>query len=148
MPYAVRQIWIELLTALVLFSAAAWVLWDRHALGAFDGAAGIQAWARTVLVLIGAGIGVAIAVSIAFAIGHAVVTGTRGDDLVDERDRLIAGFGWKVSAVASSIGFIGALILLATGASVLHGLNVMLAAFALGDTAGNLAKLWRYHRGG
>ena len=148
MSYAERQTWTEIVTSTLVFALIIITLRDHHAAGLFDGADGFQIWAQKVLWMIAVGIGVAIAVSIAFAIGFAVITGEKGSDLVDERDRLIAGFGWKVTSITVSAGFIGALCLMAFGAGTLVALNAMLAAFALSDLLGHLAKLWRYRLGG
>jgi hypothetical protein len=81
------------------------------------------------------------------AIGYRMVTGEDPDDLTDERDRQIKATGWKVTAGAMSAGFIAALGALALGVPLMAGLNGMLAAFALADTVGNLAKLAQYRQG-
>jgi len=144
MSFAERTVWAELLASLTILALVVWILSTRHAAGAFDGADGPMLWARLVLMLIAGAIGVAIGVSILFAIGYRIVTGEDPDDRTDERDRLIAGLGWKVSMIATGAGFVAAIAALALGASVFATLNGMLAACALGDLSGNAAKLVRY----
>ena len=80
MSYAERQIWIEIVSSSIVILLFVLVLSSQAQAGHFSGPDGFQTWARTVLMLIGAGIAVAIGVSIAFAIGHAIVTGERGSD--------------------------------------------------------------------
>lgn len=146
MSFSERTVWAELLASLTIVALVVWYIATRHATGAFDGPEGLQLWARTVLVLIAASIVVAILVSILFAIGYRIVTGEDPDDLVDERDRQIAGLGWKVSMIATGAGFVAALVALAAGLSAFGALNAMLASCALGDLSGNIAKLIRYRQ--
>lgn len=147
MSFTERTLLAEIVTTLAVVALFVWLIADRHAAGAFDGPEGLQAWARQVLWMIPAGIALAIAVSVVMAILHRLITGEDPDDLTDERDRAIAAHGWKVTTIAASAGFIAALAALAFGASVFAALNGMLAAFALGDTVGNVARLIRHRRG-
>jgi len=144
MSFAERTVWAEFLSTLAVIAVFAWLIAARHAAGAFAGPDWAMAWARQVLWMIGLGIAVAIAVSVLFAILWRVVTGEEPDDLVDERDRLISGHGWKVALIVTSAGFVAALGALALGAGPFAALNGMLASFALGDLAGNCARLLRY----
>ncbi len=146
MSFAERTVWAELMASITIAALMVWVLAERHATGAFDGPEGPMLWARLVLMLIAGAIVVAILVSVLFAIGYRIVSGENPDDLTDERDRQIAGFGWKVTMIATSAVFVGALVALALGLGTLPTLNAMLAAFALGDLSGNTAKLIRYRR--
>jgi cytosine/uracil/thiamine/allantoin permease len=151
MSFAERTIWAEIVTTLAVIALFVWLILRAHATGRFDGPDGLVLWARQVLWMIPAGILVAILVSVIMAVGYRAITGEDPDDLTDERDRAIAALGWQVTAIAASAGFLAALAGLAMGASTFAALNGMLAAFALSDTAGNLAKLIRYRldrRGG
>lgn len=147
MSFAERTIWAEITSTLAVIALFVWLILRAQATGRFDGPDGLMLWARQVLWMIPAGILVAILVSVVMAIGYRIVTGEDPDELTDERDRAIAGFGWQVTTIAASAGFVAALAALALGASTFAALNGMLAAFALGDTAGNLAKLIRYRLG-
>lgn len=144
MSFAERTVWAELLASLTILTPMAWFLYTRYAAGAFDGPDGPMQWARLVLMLIAGAIVVAIAVSILFAIGYRIVTGETPDDRTDERDRLIAGLGYKVTAITTGACIVVAIAGLAWGFPVLVALNGVLAACALGDLSGNLAKLVRY----
>ena len=148
MSFAERSIVAELLTFVSVISLFAWILTSRHAAGLFDGPQGLMHWARTVLWMIPVGIVVAIITTLLWEAGYRLVTRDGADELTDERDRLIAGFGWKVTSITASTGFLLALGALALGYSVLVTLNLMLVAFALSDLTGNLAKLLRYRLGG
>jgi hypothetical protein len=147
MSFAERTIWAEIVTALAVIALFVWLIWGAAAEGRFDGPDGPMLWARQVLWMIPVGIVVAIGISILMAIGYRMVTGEDPDDLTDERDRQIKATGWKVTAGAMSAGFIAALGALALGVPLMAGLNGMLAAFALADTVGNLAKLAQYRQG-
>jgi hypothetical protein len=147
MSFAERTIWAEIASTLAVVALFVWLILRAHAEGRFQGPDGLMLWARQVLWMIPAGILVAILVSVVMAVGYRLITGEDPDDLTDERDRAIAGFGWQVTSIAASGGFVAALVALAMGATILATLNGMLAAFALSDTAGNLAKLVRYRLG-
>lgn len=148
MSFAARAIVAELLTFVSVISLFAWILASCHAGGVFDGPDGLMLWARTVLWMIPVGIVVAIVTTLLWEMGYRAVTREGADKLTDERDRLIAGFGWKVTSITASAGFLLALGALALGQSILVTMNLMLAGFALSDLTGNLAKLWRYRVGG
>ncbi len=147
MSFSERSIIAELVSSLLVVALFVWLIAGRHAQGAFDGPDGLMLWARQVLWMIPAGIGVSLLVTLLLAALYHATTRAAFDDLVDERDRMIAGFGWRVTAIAISTGFVGALAALAWGLPVFVALNLMLGAFALGDISGNVAKLLRYRLG-
>lgn len=147
MSFSERTVLAELLTSLTVIALFCWYVVSQYAAGAYDGADWAMVWARHVLWMIPAGIVIAIAVSILFALVWRAVTGEDPDELIDERDRLIASFGWKVNAIAAAVGFFAALVWLASGGSVFATLNLMLAAFAACDVVSSLAKLLRYRFG-
>lgn len=148
MSFSERTVWAEIMASLSIIALVVWYILTSHAAGAFEGPEGLQRWARTVLALIVISLVVAIVVSVIMAIAYRVITGEDPDDLVDERDRQIAALGWKVSMIATGIGIVGMLIGLALGLSAFAALNAVLAACALGDVSGNVAKLIAYQRGG
>jgi hypothetical protein len=147
MSFSERSIVAELVTSLIVIALFTWLLVSRMEAGAFDGPEGLQAWARQVLWMIPVGIGTGIGVTLLLAMAHHASAREAFDGLVDERDRLITLWGWKVTAITVSAGFIAALGALAWGLTPLFAMNLMLASFALGDVAGNLAKMLRYRRG-
>jgi len=147
MSFGERTIISELLANAVIVVLFIVVLASRNAQGAFAGPDGLTVWARLVLWMIPAAILAGIVVTLLFTLAHRLITGEPSDTLTDERDRLIAGLGWKVTMIVTATGFVAALGALAAGLTVFSVLNLMLASFAAGDTAGNLAKLIAYRRG-
>jgi len=147
MSFTERSTIAELVTSLAVIALFTWVIVTRQAEGAFAGPEGLQIWARQILWMIPVGISVGIGVSVLLALAYHVTLREAFDGLVDERDRIIVLFGWKVTAITISTGFVAALAALAWGVTPLLALNLMLASFAAGDLAGNAARLWRYRRG-
>jgi hypothetical protein len=147
MSHEERNVVTEIIANAMIIALFLWFLMTGHAAGRFDGADGVQAWASLVLRLIGASIALGIVLAIAMGIFWHVLTGEKPDLTRDERDRAISGLGWKWTTLGSAAGFVGGIVALAMGGSVITGLNLMLAGCALGDTGGNLAKLHAYRRG-
>ncbi|WP_209428284.1 hypothetical protein [Pararhodobacter sp. SW119] len=147
MSHEERNVLTEILANAIIIGLFLWFLVAGHSAGRFDGPDGVQVWAVLVLKLIGASIAIGIVLAIVMAILWQVVTGEKTELTRDERDRAISGIGWKVSMLGSAAGFVGGIVALALGASIILALNLMLAGCALGDTGGNLAKLHAYRRG-
>ena len=143
-----REALSGLISMLLSAGLIAWWLISDHAAGAFDGPEGLQAWARTVLMLIGAGIGIAIVVTIVTHVVEAAVTGEKPDERQDERDHLLERraltWGWYVL----SIGILGIIVDLAMGASAFRALNLLIVLCALSEGLKDSLKLWFYRRGG
>ncbi|MCC5955170.1 MAG: hypothetical protein JJU07_03635 [Natronohydrobacter sp.] len=147
MSHEERNVITEILANAVIIGLFVWFLVAGQATGRFDGPDGVQVWAVLVLKLIGVSIVMGIVLAIMMAIFWRILTGEKPDLTRDERDRAISGLGWKVSMLGTAVGFVGGIIALALGWSVIAGLNLMLAGCAFGDTAGNLAKFHAYRRG-
>lgn len=147
MSHEERNVLTEILANAVIIGLFLWFLVAGHAAGRFDGPDGVQVWAVLVLKLIGASIAIGIVLAILMAIVWQVITGEKPDLTRDERDRAISGIGWKVQGLATAFGIVGAIVALALGQPVITAMNLILAACAFGDTAGNLAKLHAYRRG-
>lgn len=124
-----------------------WYLVPGNAAGQFDGSDGVQVWAVLVLRLMGASIVIGIVLVIVMAIVIRVVTGEKPDLARDERDRAISGIRWTVQGIVMAIGMVEAVGALALGQEIITAMNLILSVWALGDTAGNLAKLYVYRRG-
>ena len=98
-------------------------------------------WARLVLLMIGVSIAASIALTILVSIAFRLIEGqVLPPHLVDERDHLIRLRGAQVTLLLASAVFVGALIGLAAGLTLLLTLNLMLAAFAVGQIGGSLTK--------
>jgi len=143
-----RNTLTAIVCAMVVLGGGALQLTALGSAGQFLGPDAVAVWAREVLWLMVLGIGFTIAVSIVVAIAAGIATrGAERADLVDERDRMIRGWGTRVTMVVSSAGFLLGVAMLAIGWTVIAGLNTMLAAFAFGALAGDLTKLVLYRRG-
>jgi heme/copper-type cytochrome/quinol oxidase subunit 2 len=147
MSHEERNVLTELLTNLIIIALFVVVLLRGTLAGDFDGPQGPQVWAVVVLKLIGASIAIGIVLAVLSAIIWHIVTGERSTLTRDERDRAIAGTGWRWAMIGSAIGFVGGIIALALGQGVIFALNLMLAGCALGDTFGNMAKFRAYRLG-
>jgi len=147
MSHEERNVLTELLTNLIIIALFVVVLLRGTLAGDFDGPQGPQVWAVVVLKLIGASITIGIVLAVLSAIIWHIVTGERSTLTRDERDRAIAGTGWRWAMIGSAIGFVGGIIALALGQGVIFALNLMLAGCALGDTFGNMAKFRAYRLG-
>lgn len=147
MSHEERNTLTEILTNLIIIALFITLLTAGDAQGRFDGADGLRNWAIVVLQLIAASIGVGIVLAIGMAIVWRSITDGAANLMRDERDRAIAGIGWRVRAVVMGAGVVAGVIALALDMPAIWALNLILASCALGDTAGNLAKLYVYRRG-
>ena len=142
-----REALTGLITSLIVLALFLWHLTDLAANGALVGPDALQIWARRVLVLVAWSIGIAIVVSVAFAILHAVVTGERGDDRRDERDRDIDRRALTFAWYLLSFGLLGVIIDLALGATALRAMNLILALCAGSEILKDALRFWLYRRG-
>lgn len=147
MSHEERNVLTEILANAIIIGLFLWYLVAGHAAGQFDGPDGVQVWAMLVLRLMGASIVIGIVLVIVMAIVCRVVTGEKSDLVRDERDRAISGIRWTVQGIIMALGIVGAVGALALGQQIITAMNLILAVWALGDTAGNLAKLYVYRRG-
>jgi len=148
MSYEGRNTVVALVTNLCVVTFFAWRLLALHRQGAFDGPSGLATWAQCVLWIIPASVGVSIVLAVLLPVLAALVWRDDASSfVVDERDKAFAIKAMSATIVVASAGFILALVVLAWGRSALLAFNIILAAFALGDLAGSLAKLYFYRRG-
>ena len=146
MPVAEREALTGLITMLLVAVLFIWRLSGQEEAGLFDGPDALQAWARSVLVLIGLSIGIAIAVSIVFHIAYTAITGEKPDERRDERDHHIARraltWGWYIL----SFGLMGVIIDLALGASAFRAMNLVLILCAGSELFKDAVTVWLYRR--
>lgn len=147
MSHEERNVLTEILANAIIIGLFLWFLVTGHAAGRFDGPDGVQVWAVLVLKLMGVSIVIGIVLVIVIAIVFRLVTGEKPDLARDERDRAISGIRWTVQGIVMATGIVGAVGALALGYEIITAMNLILAFWALGDTAGNLAKLHVYRRG-
>lgn len=148
MSFTERSVVAEMIAAVCVFTYFGATIFTNSLSGAYDGPDGLMLWARAVLWMIGTAIVVSIVIAIGVVMIYYFVTGEEVDDLKDERDHRIAGFGWQVNAIVISIGFVGAIALLAYGLRAPVALNTILVGFMAGDLLSGAAKLIRYQMGG
>ena len=124
----------------------------------------LKGWAIVMLVFIGIGVAAVIVIMIlfhiAFAIGVAVKEKMQGHEpdenverimkssmIEDERDKLIERKSDRVEHTFAGIGFVGMLIALACGASVVIALHMALGATSLGMMVGGCVNIYYHERG-
>lgn len=120
-----------------------------YASGLMDGPDAIQIWAETMFwVIIYAVIGgiiLAIIGSILFAMIEAAVTGEADQNFItDERDRMIANIGNKVTVGFTGLGFIVLIAGIKFGYQPIDCLVILMFSFSLGGLFGELVKFARY----
>ena len=148
MSFEERNAVSGILICFVTWSVMLSVLLQKSADGLFDGRAGLEHWAQTVLWLILTGIAIAIVLTIIFNIAYAIITGEKKPDFLrDERDTLIGLRGIQATLIVITSGIVGAIVALAFGISIIAVLNLILAACALSSLASDVTKLVFYRRG-
>jgi uncharacterized membrane protein YwzB len=142
-----REALTGLITTLIVLALVFWRLSGQQAEGLFDGPEALQAWARSVLLLIAISIGIAIAVTVVFHIGYTIATGEQTDDRRDERDYLIERRALTWAWYLLSFGILGVIIDLALGASAFRAMNLILGLCLVSEMFKDSAKLVLYRRG-
>ena len=133
-----------------------------YALGPSSPAPGdLKSWAIAMLIFIGISVAAVIVVQVLFhiatAIGIAVKEQERDRDeldrsfssltVEDERDKLISLKSSHISSIVAGIGFVGALVGLACGASAVVALHVIFGSCAVSSLAEGVASVFFYERG-
>ncbi|MCB6178749.1 hypothetical protein LHP98_11480 [Rhodobacter sp. Har01] len=148
MSFGEREALTGLLTTLIVIALFLWRLSGQHDAGLFDGPQALQAWARSVLVLVAVSIPVAIAVTVAVHAGYAALSGEKDlDDRRDERDAQIERRALAWAWYVLSFALLGVIVDLALGASALRAMTLVLAATAAAEVFKDIFKLALYRRG-
>jgi hypothetical protein len=129
-----------------------WVIVKVRALyasGAMDQPDAIQVWAETMFWVIvwavGLGIIMAIIGTILFSIIEAIITGHSDQTFItDERDKMIANSGNKVTMGFTGLGFIILISGIKFGYDPIDCLVTLMFCFSLGGLFGELVKFARY----
>ena len=114
-----------------------------------DGPDAIQIWANTmfwvIIFAIVAGIVMAIIGTIIFSILEAMITGEADQNFIsDERDKMIANTGNKITVGFTGFGFIALIAGIKFGYQPVDCLVVLMFCFSLGGLFGEFTKLARY----
>ncbi len=117
--------------------------------GLMDNANSIQIWADTIfwIVIFSIFIGIILSVfgTIVFSILETFIIGEADNNFIaDERDKMIASTGHKITIFFSGAGFIILIIGLNYGYEIVDCLVVLMFGFSLGGLLGEFAKLTRY----
>ena len=120
-----------------------------YASGVMDSPDAIQTWAETmfwvIIIAIGAGIIIAIIGTVLFAIIETVITGESDHNFIsDERDKMIAPTGNKITIGFTGAGFIALISGIKFGYAPIDCLVVLMFCFSLGGLFGEFTKLVRY----
>ena len=122
---------------------------ELYASGIMDGPDAIQRWAETmfwiILIAIGAGIILAIVGTVLFSILEAIFLGEANNNFIsDERDKMIANTGNKITIGFTGAGFIALIAGIKFGYAPIDCLILLMFSYSLGGLVGELAKLARY----
>ena len=117
--------------------------------GLMDNPNSIQIWAETifwiVIFSIFAGIFLSVFGTIVFSILETLLIGEADNNFIaDERDKMIASTGHKITIFFSGAGFIILIVGLKYGYEIVDCLVVLMFCFSLGGLLGEFAKLTRY----
>lgn len=117
--------------------------------GLMDNPNSIQIWAETifwiVIFSIFAGIFLSVFGTIVFSILETLIIGEADNNFIaDERDKMIASTGHKITIFFSGAGFIILIVGLKYGYEIVDCLVVLMFCFSLGGLLGEFAKLTRY----
>ncbi|MDP7149567.1 MAG: DUF2178 domain-containing protein [Paracoccaceae bacterium] len=120
-----------------------------YASGAMDQADAIQVWAETmfwvIIFAIVAGIIMAIIGTILFAIVETMITGEADQNFIsDERDKMIASSGNRVTMAWTGAGFIALVAGIKFGYDPVDTMVVLMFCFSFGGLVGELVKFARY----
>ena len=148
MTHQEKMILSSLFSTCVVFAIYASYMMPLQSSGRFLQPDGTMFIGRSVLILIGVSIVASIAVSILFSILHAIVTNTpKPDFTTDERDRMIELRGMQVFGIVAGIGFVGSMIIMASGGTMFWVIHAIIFGFGIGDVIANIARLSFYRRG-
>ncbi|MDG1736535.1 MAG: hypothetical protein P8L68_11045 [Paracoccaceae bacterium] len=122
---------------------------ELYSSGVMDGPDAIQIWANTmfwvIIFAIVAGIVMAIIGTIIFSILEAMITGEADQNFIsDERDKMIANTGNKITVGFTGFGFIALIAGIKFGYQPVDCLVVLMFCFSLGGLFGEFTKLARY----
>lgn len=117
--------------------------------GLMDNPNSIQIWAETIfwIVIFSIFIGIFLSVfgTIVFSILETLIIGEADNNFIaDERDKMIASTGHKITIFFSGAGFIILIVGLKYGYEIVDCLVVLMFCFSLGGLLGEFAKLTRY----
>ena len=141
-----------ILQIIIGISINIWILFKvryLYASGVMDGPDAIQRWAETmfwvIIIAIGAGIIIAIIGTVLFAIIETVITGETDHNFIsDERDKMIANTGNKITIAFTGAGFIALIAGIKFGYAPIDCLILLMFSYSLGGLVGEFAKLARY----
>ena len=117
--------------------------------GLMDNPNSIQIWAETIfwIVIFSIFVGIFLSVfgTIVFSILETLIIGEADNNFIaDERDKMIASTGHKITIFFSGAGFTILIIGLKYGYEIVDCLVVLMFCFSLGGLLGEFAKLTRY----
>lgn len=147
MSYQEKQNIVNIFSGLLITAIYAWIVYQRHLQGRFDLTEDFRTWGIVFLIFIGVSIVARIIIYIIFHILNAIATREEKIPVEDERDKLIKLKSTRNSYIVFMIGYLIAILLLATGMPV-YGLFI---AFVLGglmaEIIDNSSQIY-YHRKG
>jgi hypothetical protein len=148
MSYQQKNIYISLITSIIVFALYGFYMFKMYQEGSFDGTDASSIVGKSIFVMIGASIVVTIIMHIIFAIIIAIITKEEDENTMsDERDKLIELKGLQIFVVTFSIGFVGSMGALALGMESYLVFFLIIFSMFFGNIVSDISKLFFYHRG-
>ena len=149
MSYEHKNIYISLITTIIVFLFYSNHMYEKYLDGNFNGPDASSIVGTSVFILIGASIVVTIILHIIFAILVAIITQKEPEDnnLKDERDKLIDLKGLQIFVFVFSFGFVLSMAALAYGIESYLIFILMIFSMFFANVLSDVSKLFYYHRG-
>jgi hypothetical protein len=148
MSYQQKNIYISLITSIIVFAVYGFYMFEMHHEGSLDGPDASSIVGKSIFVMIGASIVVTIIMNIIFAIINAIITKEEEENTMsDERDKFIELKGLQIFVVTFSVGFVGSMGALALGMESYMVFFLIIFSMFIGNIVGDISKLFFYHKG-
>ncbi len=144
-----RNIYISMLTTLLVFAVYLIKVNSMHTSGQFEGVEGLKLAGKSILILIG----IMAAANIVFQVLGTILFAVTGKDckvntIEDERDKLIELKGMQVSYAVFGAGLVLTFVAVTAGWSgAVVALHLIVGSVVMAEIAGNFKKLFHYRRG-
>lgn len=144
---------MEIVSSILIFGVYALVMYNRYNNGVADMSDPLVYWGRFMLILILVNIVAKIVITIIYTIMASIVNEVKGNDpedleeVVDERDKLIATKSMRNSMVIFFVGFVASFFVAAFGGGLNVFFMVLLLSGLLSDVFGSSSNIYYYRKG-
>ena len=147
MSYQENRIIAYLISSLLGVGIYSFYVIQKYQEGSFDSTMISSFWGSVILIVIGMQIVLSIIAAILVSIIRAIVTREEEPALSDERDQLIDLKANRISFSVFGVGFVIAMITLATGMAPLVMFNLIVFSLFGAGIIGYITQLYLYRRG-